>query len=135
MNVNHNKSLNTLYNGTVNSLTHARVESLQNKKIYKNKKGWTDYVVSLYYSSREARLANPDRDMFMTFIKKVKLDSSMLYDLSRTMKMYYAKALANNLARLNPEAFWHEIKTINNCNSPLPTCTESVTGGKEIVDL
>ena len=39
------------------------------------------------------------------------------------------------MAKLNPEAFWHETKTINNCNTPLPSCIKGVTGGKEIVDL
>ena len=45
------------------------------------------------------------------------------------------EALAKKLAELNPEAFWHEIKTINNCNTPLPSSIEGVSGGKEIVDL
>ena len=60
----------------------------------------------------------------------------MLDALSRIMKMYYTKeAPAKNLANLNPEAFWHEIQKINNCDTPLPTCIEGVTAGKEIVDL
>ena len=45
------------------------------------------------------------------------------------------EALAKKLAELNPEAFWREINIINNCNIPLPSSIEGVSGGKEIVDL
>ena len=45
------------------------------------------------------------------------------------------EALAKKLTELNPEAFWREIKTINKCNTPLPSSFEGVSGGKEIVDL
>ena len=45
------------------------------------------------------------------------------------------EALAKKFTELNPEAFWREIKTINNCNTPLPSSIEGVSGGKEIVDL
>ena len=39
----------------------------------------------------ELMLGNPDRDLFMIGKYKAKLDSSVLYDLSRIMKMHYAK--------------------------------------------
>ena len=41
----------------------------------------------------------------------------------------HKEALAKNLDKLNPEAFWHEIMTISNCNTPLPTCIEGVADG------
>ena len=62
----------------------------------------------------------------------------MLYDLSRKMKMYYAlpkEALVKKLVDLNPDNFWREIKTINNCNTPLPSSIEGVSGRKVIVDI
>ena len=52
------------------------------------------------------------------------------------MKMHYTKRhKAKKLTELNPEAFWREIKTLNNCNTPLPSSIEGVSGGKEIVDI
>ena len=41
------------------------------------------------------------------------------------------ETVAEKLAELNPEAFWREFKTINNCNTHLPSSTEGVSGGKE----
>ena len=49
--------------------------------------------------------------------------------------MLREEALAKKLADLNPEAFWREIRNINNCNTPLPSSIESVSCGEEIVDL
>ena len=45
------------------------------------------------------------------------------------------EALDNKFTELNPDAFWREIKSINNCNTPLPSSIEGVSGEKEIVDL
>ena len=49
--------------------------------------------------------------------------------------MLRKEAVAKKLADLNPEAFWREIRTINNINTSLPSSIEGVSGGKEIVDL
>ena len=57
MNVNHIKSLNKLYNDTVNSLIQAGEELAQNNKSYTNKLGWAVYVDSLYDTSREDSIA------------------------------------------------------------------------------
>ena len=69
-----------------------------------------------------------------------------VYDLhvkSKPRFKYALQFIKNNenilrkekLAELNPEAFWREINTINNCNTHLPSSIEGVSGGKEIVDL
>ena len=49
--------------------------------------------------------------------------------------MLRKEALANNLADLNPKAFWSEIKIMNNCKTPLPTSIEGVSGGVQIVEF
>ena len=45
------------------------------------------------------------------------------------------EALANNLADLNPKAFWSVIKNMNNCKTPLPTSIEGVSSGVQIVEF
>ena len=49
--------------------------------------------------------------------------------------MLLKEALANNLADLNPKAFWSEIKNMNNYKTPLPTSIEGVSGGVQIVEF
>ena len=44
--------------------------------------------------------------------------------------MLHKETLAKILTDLNTEAFWREIRTINNCNTPLPSSIEGVSGGK-----
>ena len=48
--------------------------------------------------------------------------------------MLRKEALANNLAYLNPNAFWSEIKNIIKCKTSLPTSIEGVSGGAQIVE-
>ena len=55
-NVSHTESINKIYNDIVNSLIQAGEESSQYKKrSYTNKLGWTEYVDSLYNTSRDVR--------------------------------------------------------------------------------
>ena len=124
-NVNHIKTLNTLYSDIVNSLIQAGDELSQSKKkSYTNKPGWAEYVDTLYDTSREVRhiMVNTgkpkQRPVYDLHIKFIKINENVLH----------TKALAKKLAELNPKAFWHEIKTINNCNTPLPVSVEGVSG-------
>ena len=122
----------------MSSLIQAGEESSQNKKnSYTNKPGWAEYVDSLYDSSRE---------VIHMWVNAGKPRQGPVYDLhvkSKPRFKYALRFIKNNenilrkekLAELNPEAFWREIKTINNCNTPLPSSIEGVSGGKEIIDL
>ena len=49
--------------------------------------------------------------------------------------MLRKEALANNLADLNPKAFWSEIKNVSNCKTPLPATIEGVSGKVQIVEF
>ena len=123
-------------------LRYLLLQNVNNKKrSYTNKPGWAEYVDSLYDTSRE---------VIHMWVNAGKPRQGPVYDLhvkSKTRFKYALRfiknnenilrkeALAKELPELNPEAFWREIKTINNCNTPLPSSIEGVSGGKEIVDL
>ena len=94
-------------------------------------------VDSLYDTSGEVRV-NPGKPR-----------QGPVYDLhvkSKARFKYALRFIKNNenvlrttqrhyLRNRNPEVFWREIKTIDNCNTPLPSSIEGVTGGKVIVDI
>ena len=48
----------------------------------------------------------------------VKSKARIKYALRFIKNALRKEALTKKLAELNPEAFWREIKTINNCNTP-----------------
>ena len=111
------------------------------KKKCTHKPGWAEYVDNLYDTSREIR---------QMWINAGKPRQGSVYDLPVTCKsrfkyalrfiknnenMLRKEALANNLADLNPKAFWSEIKNMNNCKTLLPTSIEGVSGGVQIVEF
>ena len=126
----------------MNSVIQAGEESSQNKKrLYTNKPGWAEYVDSLYDTSREVRhmwvnAGKPRKGpVYDLHIKSKARFKYALRFIKNNVNALRKEALAKKLAKLNPEAFWREIKTINNCNTPLLSSIEGVSGGKKIVDL
>ena len=141
-NVDHFESLNKMYNDIVSSLIQAGEESSQTKKrAYINKPGWAEYVDSLYDTSREVRhmwvnagkpRQGPVYDLHVKSKARFKYALRFIKNNENALRK---EALAKKVTELNPEAFWREIKSINNCNTPLPSSIEGVSGEKEIVDL
>jgi len=137
--VNHTESLNKICNDIVNSLIQAGEESSQNKKrSYTNKPGWAEYVDSLY-TSREVRhmwvnagkhRKGPVYDLHVKSNARFKYSLRFIKNNENALGK---EALAKKLAEFNHEAFWREIKTMNNCNTPLPSSIEGVSGGKEML--
>lgn len=140
-NVNHVKSINKLYSEILNLLTQAGEASSQNKKSYLNKPGWAEYVDSLYDTSREVRhmwvnAGKPRQgSVYDLHVKSKARFKYALRFIKNNENVLRKEALAKKLAGLNPEDFWREIKTINNCNTLLPCSIEGVSGSKEIVEL
>ena len=110
-NVNHIESLNKIYNETVNTLIKAGEESLQNKKrSYTNKRGWAEYVDSLYDTSREVRhmwvnAGKPrHRSVYDLHVKSKARFKYALRFIKNNENTLGKEALAKKLAEINPEA-------------------------------
>ena len=80
-------------------------------------------------------LANPDRVIHDQHVKCKSRFKYALRFIKNNENMLRKEALAKKLADLNPKAFWSEIKNMNNCKTPLPTSTEGVSGGVQIVEF
>ena len=86
-------------------------------------------------------LYDTSRDVRHMWVNAGKPRQGPVYDLhvkskARFKYRYALRLIKNNkFTELNPEAFWREINSINNCNTPLPSSIEGVSGEKEIVDL
>ena len=55
--------------------------------------------------------------------------------IKRNESQLRREALAKKLSNSNSDDFWKEIKTINNCNTPLPDSVNNVTGAENILEL
>ena len=139
---NHVHAVNKMYNDRVSSLLHAGEQIMhKHKKNYTHKPGWAEYVDDLYDASRETRgmwmnAGKPRQGpIFELQVKsKVRFKYALRF-IRNNENMLRKEALAKKLAELNSEAFSGEIRTIKNCNTPLPSSIEGVSSGKEIVDI
>ena len=90
------------------------------------KPGWSDHVSDLYKASRE---------MYLQWASAGKPRQGPLFNIYRTSKakfkyaLRYVKrheaqmrkeSLANKLSDMTPQAFWKEVKHINNSKTQLP---------------
>ena len=139
---NHVRAVNKMYSDKVSSLLHAGEQTThKNKKNYVHKPGWAEYVDDLYDVSRETRdmwmYAGKSRQgpIFGLHVKNKARFKYALRFIKNNENMLHKEALAKKLADLKTNAFWREITTTKNCNAPLPSLIEGVSGGKEIVDL
>ena len=111
------------------------------KHNFVNKPGWSDYVDDLYKASRDAlslwRDAGQSRQGPLHELHK-KTKARFKYALrfiTKNEKQLRKEALAKKLTDLNPNAFWKEIKLMNNSATPLPVNIDGVNGNEAIAEL
>ena len=141
--LSHIAAANSLYGTIVECLKQADTQVFPTSKLRTkyNKPGWSDYVKDLYQSSRQT---------YKLWATAGKPRQGQLFEAHRHAKGKYKyarrfiqrnendlrkEALANKLCSLDHRDFWREIRHMNNCNTPLPTCIDDATGEKEVSEL
>lgn len=144
-NESHVQSLENLYNDLISAMTKSSDECIQQGDAYAksshSRPGWNDHASDLHKAAREffmiwVEAGKPKQGAIFELMKnsRARFKYAMRF-LKRHEKELVSNALANKLAVNKPENFWEGIKKINNCNTPLPSSVDGVTGADKITDL
>ena len=137
----HIQKIDTFYNDIVSVLNDSSKHMSSKFNNSRNRPGWSDLVADLYDYSRETRklwLENgkPRQGfIFKEFSKSKAQFKCALRYIKRNENLLRKESLAKNLANLDSNDFWKEIKFIDNSKMPLPCSIDAANNPEEITKL
>ena len=141
-NIQHCEELCSMYEAIVGSLYVSSKPLYRRRTKASNvKPGWRDHVEALHVEARNAfkkwAVAGKSRHGPLFEDKKrinARFKCALRY-IKRNENTMRADSLARKLQNNNVNDFWKEIKSVNNCKTPLPSNIDGVSGPEEISQL
>ena len=139
----HVEAVSKLYDDIINCLKEASDKAFPStsNRGYTTMPGWSEYVADLYKTSRDVRemwlgAGRPRNGHIFDLHMRTKARCKYaIRFIKRNEKQMRKESLAKKLSTLDNSSFWKEVRHMNNCNTPLPTTIDGVTGEANIAGV
>ena len=137
----HKLAISHMYNDIVDALVTSSQEITNSSKDnFKQVLGWNDYCKAAHSEARTSYLLwrNNGKPKYGYIFEEMKRSRAyfkfIIKKCKRDCDIKSANVLASKLLNKDENAFWKEIKKMNNCNLPLANCIDGVTGSINIAN-